>query len=67
MASGDPVDIQREHRWPNRTGLTGTRGVKVQFQPWEEDSDYSDEEGLTPPLPGYNPVTGELRVPSDQV
>ena len=44
MAKGDPVDIQREMRWPNRTG----RGVKVDFKPQEEDSDYSDDEGLMP-------------------
>lgn len=43
MASGDPVDVQRETRWPNRTGA---RGVKVAFKPYEEDSDYSDEEGV---------------------
>ncbi|KAF5387708.1 hypothetical protein D9615_000493 [Tricholomella constricta] len=42
MAAGDPVDIQREKRWPNRTG----QGVKVDFNPHEENSDYSDEEGL---------------------
>ncbi|RDB22845.1 putative nucleolar protein C2C4.08 [Hypsizygus marmoreus] len=50
MASGDPVDIQREKRWPNRTG---DRGVKVEFKPYEEDSDYSDEEGLVPPSSKY--------------
>lgn len=61
MASGDPVDIQREKRWPNRTGTTTTRGVKVEFKPWEEDSDYSDEEGIIPPLTGYDPITGVLR------
>ena len=48
MASGDPLDIQREARWPNRTEATGTRGPKVQFQPWEEDSEYSDQEGIAP-------------------
>jgi hypothetical protein len=59
MASGEPLDTQREIRWPNRTGLTGTdSGVKVQFEPYEEDSDYSDQEGL---MGGYNPRTGALR------
>lgn len=48
MVSGDPVDIQREKRWPNRTGQSN-QGVKVQFKPWEEDSDYSDVEGIAPP------------------
>ncbi|KAG6911186.1 hypothetical protein DXG01_003053 [Tephrocybe rancida] len=45
MADGDPVDIQREKRWPNRT----SQGVQVAFKPHEEDSDYSDEEGIVPP------------------
>jgi hypothetical protein len=45
MAGGDPVDLQREKRWPNHT----TQGVKVAFKPYEEDSDYSDEEGVVPP------------------
>jgi hypothetical protein len=39
MASGEPIDTQREKRWPNHTS-----GVKVEFKPWEEDSDYSDPE-----------------------
>ena len=42
MASGDPIDIQREKRWPNHTGTA----LKVEFKKWEEDSDYSDEEGV---------------------
>jgi hypothetical protein len=46
MAEGDPIDIQRENRWPNQT----TAGVKVELKPWEEDSDYSDEEGVIPPV-----------------
>ncbi|KAJ7904609.1 hypothetical protein B0H14DRAFT_2663635 [Mycena olivaceomarginata] len=59
MASGEPLDTQREIRWPNRTGPAGTdSGVKVQFEPYEEDSDYSDQEGL---MGGYNPRTGALR------
>ncbi|KAG6873754.1 hypothetical protein C0995_011573 [Termitomyces sp. Mi166 len=43
MAEGDPVDIQREKRWPGCT----TQGVKVDFKE-EEDSDYSDD-GLVKP------------------
>jgi hypothetical protein len=42
MADGDPVDIQREKRWPQQTPA----GVKVELKPWQEDSDYSDEEGV---------------------
>ncbi|KAG1892368.1 hypothetical protein F4604DRAFT_1565189 [Suillus subluteus] len=57
MASGDPLDMQREKRWPNRTGNTAYptapqtgAGVKVKFEPWEEDSDYSDTEGVGGPI-----------------
>lgn len=50
MAAGDPIDIEREKRWPNRTGATANQGIKVQFQPYEEDSDFSDEEGIFPPV-----------------
>jgi hypothetical protein len=55
MASGGPLDLQREKRWPNRTGNTAYpcapqtgAGVKVKFEPWEEDDDYSDTEGVGP-------------------
>jgi len=42
MAQGDPLDTQREKRWPNRT----TTGFKVDIKPWEEKSDYeSDDDG----------------------
>ena len=54
MAEGDAVDIQREKRWPNQTAT----GVKVELKPWEEDSDYSDEEGLIPPIPRNDPGVG---------
>lgn len=43
MASGDPVDEQREKRWPNRT-VNGQ--PKVEFADWEEDSEMSDMEGI---------------------
>jgi hypothetical protein len=46
MAEGEAIDIQREKRWPNQTAT----GVKVELKPWEEDSDYSDEEGVIPPI-----------------
>ncbi|PSS05408.1 hypothetical protein PHLCEN_2v3897 [Hermanssonia centrifuga] len=45
MASGDPIDVQREKRWPNHASATEP---KVVFQPWEEDSDFSDMEGVVP-------------------
>lgn len=65
MASGDPVDLQWDKRWPNHTGNTQARGVKVQFHLWEEDSDYSDQEGIAPLEDGYDPVTGLLQRKSD--
>ena len=43
MASGDPVDEQREKRWPNRTA---DGKPKVEFTEFEEDSDLSDMEGI---------------------
>ncbi|RDX55588.1 hypothetical protein OH76DRAFT_1396980 [Lentinus brumalis] len=57
MASGDPVDQQREQRWPNRTG---DNMPKVEFQEWEEDSDFSDMEGIF-----GNPVNGANGVQPD--
>jgi len=67
MASGDPVDTQRDKRWPGRLGdSTTTRGVKVQFKPYEEDSDYSDEEGVAHyQISGYNGSTGQLNNQND--
>ncbi|KAH0839875.1 hypothetical protein J3R83DRAFT_826 [Lanmaoa asiatica] len=72
MASGDPIDMQREKRWPNRTGSnTGapqsTGGVTVNFDAWEEDDDFSDQEGIFGPIinttqstvPDSNPGNGE--------
>ncbi|KAJ6628714.1 hypothetical protein B0H10DRAFT_1777313 [Mycena sp. CBHHK59/15] len=62
MASGEPLDTQREARWPNRTGEPGsTTGVTVNFEPHEENSDYSDQEGIMKPQGGYDPITGMLR------
>jgi hypothetical protein len=46
MASGDPLDMQREARWPN---IAGEPGLKVQFR--AEDSDEDD-------FDGYDEVTG---------
>ncbi|KDQ64564.1 hypothetical protein JAAARDRAFT_28209 [Jaapia argillacea MUCL 33604] len=49
MASGDPVDLQRDKRWPNSTAKTN--GIKVEFKPWEETDDYDEDlEALMPPL-----------------
>ncbi|KAG6336841.1 hypothetical protein ID866_2237 [Astraeus odoratus] len=61
MASGEPVDMQRERRWPNRTQSanipnapqTGA-GVKVQFSGWEDDDDFSDQEGVFGPVVDLN-------------
>ncbi|KAJ7764971.1 hypothetical protein DFH07DRAFT_810985 [Mycena maculata] len=50
VASGEPLDTQRELRWPNRTGEPANNtGVKVKFEAYEEDSDYSDQEGVMGP------------------
>jgi hypothetical protein len=57
MASGDPLDIQREKRWPARTGEG--KSTKVQFTPWEED-EMSDVECVMPAVSGYDPKTGDL-------
>lgn len=62
--SGDPVDMQRDKRWPNSTENRGPggQGVRVQFppdRPWDEDSGYSDTEGVLGG--GYDPKTGALR------
>jgi hypothetical protein len=42
MAKGDPLDMQREQRWPHQTKT----GVQVEVKPWQEADDYSDEEGI---------------------
>jgi len=62
MAEGDAIDIQREQRWPNQTAT----GVKVELKPWEEDSDYSDEEGLIPPInvPRNDAEVGSAETPA---
>jgi len=61
MASGDPVDMQRDKRWPGRTENAGPggQGVKVQFDEQQDESDYSDTEGVMGG--GYDPKTGLLR------
>ncbi|KAK7060577.1 hypothetical protein VNI00_001343 [Paramarasmius palmivorus] len=43
MAQGETLDVQRERRWPNRTGSDGT--LRVDFSPYEND-DWSDQEDL---------------------
>jgi hypothetical protein len=48
MASGSPLDMQRDERWPSQTEQNplGQRSLKVVRQPWEVDSDYDDMEGM---------------------
>lgn len=49
MADGEPLDLQRERRWPEQKPegeLPTKSSVKVNFKPWEEDPDYSDTEGV---------------------
>lgn len=56
MASGEPVDMQRERRWPQHTPVSvpnvpqNGAGVKVNFESWEEDDDFSDLEGVCGPI-----------------
>ncbi|KAF5363340.1 hypothetical protein D9756_000462 [Leucocoprinus leucothites] len=45
MARGEAVDEQRERRWPGRTA-PGT--VEVEFKPWEENSDYDEDDEIGP-------------------
>lgn len=40
MASGAPLDAQREERWPAHTGKRG--GVQVEFT--EEEEEVSDDD-----------------------
>lgn len=48
MASGQPLDMQREERWPSQTetNAMGATGVKVVRKAWEVDSDVDDMEGI---------------------
>lgn len=48
MASGQPLDMQREERWPSQTETNelGAPGVKVVRKAWEVDSDMDDMEGM---------------------
>ncbi|KAF7292403.1 hypothetical protein HMN09_01224400 [Mycena chlorophos] len=41
MVGGEPLDVLREKMWPNQAS-----GLAVQFRPYEEDPDYSDQEGV---------------------
>jgi len=49
MASGNQIDAQREVRWPKHTEPAApgtTASLKVNFEPWEEDSDVDELEGM---------------------
>jgi hypothetical protein len=70
MASGDPIDMQREKRWPTRpANNTGTPqagpGVKVNFDAWEEDDDFSDQEGIFGPIIDTTPSAVTENNPDD--
>ncbi|KAL9712881.1 hypothetical protein Ac2012v2_004121 [Leucoagaricus gongylophorus] len=45
MAQGEALDEQRERRWPNRTA---PGSVEVEFKPWEENSDYDEDDYIGP-------------------
>lgn len=55
MAEGDPLDMQREERWPHQTKT----GVQVDIKPWQEDENYSDEEGIFGFIPTNQNTTTE--------
>lgn len=42
MAGGGPLDMQRDLRWPNQTNSN----IEVEWMPWQDDSDFSDTEGI---------------------
>lgn len=55
MASGPPVDMQREARWPSldtQVNPRGTKGVSVDWESHQIESDYDDMEGIFPRRPG---------------
>jgi len=58
MAEGDPLDMQREQRWPNQTNT----GVQVEVKPWQEENDYSDEEGIF----GFMPTNQSTTTQSEE-
>jgi len=45
MAQGEALDEQRQRRWPNRTA---PGSVQVEFKPWEENSDYDEDDHIGP-------------------
>jgi len=45
MAQGEALDEQRQQRWPNRTA---PGSVQVEFKPWEENSDYDEDDHIGP-------------------
>ena len=63
MASGDTLDVQRDKRWPNRTSSMNT---KVEFMPWEEDSDEDDLEGIMPAARATMQISGEQTMPDPE-
>ncbi|TFY64472.1 hypothetical protein EVG20_g5938 [Dentipellis fragilis] len=70
MASGDPLDMQREKRWPNHTQPANANGgMRVKFSRTEEDSDATadsdDEDWITGRDGPYDPVTGILKGTND--
>ena len=50
MASGNQLDSQRKERWPHHDKVVApgepAPGLKVSFDPYEENSDFSDTEGV---------------------
>ncbi|KAH8813461.1 hypothetical protein DL96DRAFT_1535635 [Flagelloscypha sp. PMI_526] len=42
MVGGENIDEQRKRRWPNRE----VAKLKIRFQPYDEDPEYDDQEGV---------------------
>lgn len=62
MASGAPLDMQRAARWPSQettVDARGTKGLTVEWEPYQIDSDYDDLEGLYPPPEPTGPKGGD--------
>jgi hypothetical protein len=64
MASGPPVDMQREARWPSQEAQInprGTKSVSVEWEPHQIDSDFDEVgmEDIFPPAAGGGPIVDE--------
>ncbi|KAF8335065.1 uncharacterized protein EI90DRAFT_3176960 [Cantharellus anzutake] len=65
MIAGDPLDTQREKRWPSQMELskTGAKTATVAHHPWELDPEYDDMEGIFEPFQGVPESPEEEALP----